>query len=479
MAARQKREKSASSEPVASPLHAEILRALRRLVAIEGSIAATARVLQIIAPSLELDRRELSRWLQRGIPKGALSGDREAGILFALVARLKRYDVDQPARDARDRKIAESRAADEILRTFRNKRERQRLVGELRGWCRRHDEVARLRGIRQSGVQRFADELGVRAELLRQAIRPGRESMSVKLFQAFRRFLDREAEQAVEDEIDRSKMDELMELARVPASTKRRVQRRRRRRENGRVVTRVVWVEEEEQEPVIPKIAAGSWEFSGEGTHGRRWGYPMGKYLLPRIHPSGNDAWKTIEGFVRFALRVPGLEPAWRYPEWNVYALGSELGDSEVGSKKQYRELGHEDARRFVVSEAYSGGNRRPPRARERSISTPKGTSWSKVRLGAPVSSEPQGFLQHVGEGLETMNVIFLHGGIAWNFRRRTEDEKKRIEKARKENADLQDVLEKVRSRKIVEKKKKAKRVHRKKVLAGVLARRAERKRRP
>ena len=458
MAARQKREKKPASESVASPLHAEILRALRRLVAIEGSIAATARVLQIIAPSLELDRRELSRWLQRGIPKGALSGDREAGILFALVARLKRYDVDQPARDARDRKIQESRAAEEILRTFRTKRERERLIGELRGWCRRHDEVARFRGLRQSGVQRFADELGVRAELLRQAIRPGRESMSVKLFQAFRRFLDREAEQAVEDEIDRAKMDELMELARVPSTIIIDVQRRRR--------GKTVWVKEERQEEVTPKVPSGSWEFSGEGTHGWRWGMKLEKYLLPRLHPSGKDGWKTVEDFVRFALGVPGLEPAWRYPEWNVYALASELGDNAVGSKSaEYRYLGgHEDARRFVVSEAYSGGNRRPPRARERSISSRK------------TETERQGFIQHVGEGLDGSNVIFLHGGIAWNFRRRTEDEKKRIEKARKENVDLQDLLEKVRSRKIVEKKKKAKRVHRKKVLAGVLARRAEKK---
>ena len=466
MAARQKREKRPATEPIANPLHAEILRALARLVAIEGSISATARVLQIIAPSLELGRRELSRWLQRGIPPGALAGDREAALLFAILARLKRHDSDQPARDARDRKIAESKVAAEILRTFRHKRERKRLVDLLRGWCRRHDEVARFRGLRESGVQRFASELGVRAELLRAALRPGEESMSVKLFQAFRRFEQREAEQAEEDEIDRAKMDELMALASVPAERRIRVQRWRRVRDGDRFVRRKVWVWVVRQEQVTPKVPNGSWQFSGEGTHGWRWGWHIGRYLLPRLHPSGKDGWKTIEEFVRFALAVPGLEPSHRYPEWNVFVLASELGDNAVGSKSaEYRYLGHEDSRRFVVSEAYSSGNRRPPRARERAISSPK------------TETTRQGFIQHMGEGLDGSNVIFAHGGIAWNFRRRTEDEKKRIEKARKENVDLQGILEKVRGRKIAEKKKKAKKTARKKVLAAVLARRAERKR--
>lgn len=464
MAARQKREKSKPPEPIENALHAEIIKALRRLVAIEGSISATARVLRIISPSLELTRQELSRWLKRGISKGALAGDREAALLFALIARLKRYDADQPARDARDRKIAESKAADEILRTFRNKRERLRLVHLLRGWCRRHGEVARLRGLRQSGVQLFAVELGVRAELLRAAVRPGQESMSVKLFQAFRRFEEREAEQAEEDAIDREKMIELMELARVPAVTKVREQRYRRVRDGDRWVRRRVWVTVEKQEEVTPKVPGGSWDFSGEGTHGRRWGHPTNAFLLPRLHPSGNDAWKTIEGFVRFALEVPGLEPSWRYPEWNVYALASELGDNIVGSRSGiYRQLGHEDSRRFVVSEAYSGGNRRPPRARERTISSLK------------TETTRQGFIQHIAEGLAAMNVIYLHGGIAWNFRRRTEEERERIEKARKENIDLQEILAKVKTRKIAEKKTAKKKAQRKKVLAAVLARRAQR----
>lgn len=463
MAARQKREKSKPDEPIENALHAEILKALRRLVSIEGSISATARVLRIIAPSLELSRQELSRWLQRGIPARALSGDREAAVLFALVARLSRHDADQPARDARDRKIAESRAATEILQTFRSKRERLRLCNLLRAWCRRHGEVERLLGRRRSGVQIFATELGVRPELLRAAVRPGEESMSVKLFLAFQRFERRQEEQAEEDAIDRAKMDELLELASVPATTKREVTRTRRVRRGGRLVYQKVRVLEDFEEPVVPKISGGTWEFSGEGTHGRRWGHPMGVYLLPRIHPSGNDAWKTIESFARFVLSVPGLEPAWRYPEWNVYALASELGDSEVGSKKQYRELGHEDSRRFVVSEAYSGGNRRPPRARERSLSSEK------------TPTTRPGFLQHIAEGLATMNVIYLHGGIAWNFRRRTEEEKKRIDRARKENLELEQLVAKVRSRKAAEKKKKIKR---KQTLAAVLARRLERKKR-
>lgn len=465
MASRRKRSENETEQPVASPLHAEILRALRRLVSIEGSIAAVARGLGIVSPSLDLSRQELSRWLARGIPKGALEGDRQAALLFALGARLRHYDIDQPTRDARDRRIAESAAATEILRTFRQKRERKRLVDLLRGWCRRHDEVARLLGLRRSGVQQFAAELGVRAELVRQALRPGEESLSVKLFLAFRRFEERQREQAEEDEIDRAKMIELMTLAAVPAQTKRQVQRTRRRRQGGRWVYQKVWVTEEFEEPVLPKISGGSWEFSGEGTHGRRWGYPVGKFLTPRLHPSGNDAWKTIEGFVRFALAVPGLSPPSRYPEWNVYGLASELGDSEVGSKKQYRELGHPDARRFVVSEAYSGGNRRPPRARERSVSSRK-TEHSR-----------QGFLQHIAEGLATMNLIYLHGGVAWNFRRRTEDERRRIEKARRETYELEKTLEVVRAR-VAEasRKKKAKRLKRKKILAGVLARRQERK---
>ncbi len=471
MAARQKREKQTAAEPVAGTLHAEILRALRRLVAYEGSVAAAARALGVIAPSLRLSRQRLSRWLVRGLREDDLAGDRVAALLFALYTRFAQLDVDQPARDAREKKLAESRAAEEILRTFGNARQRKRWVESLRGWCRRHGEVARLRGLRQSGVQRFAAELGVRADLVREAIRPGQESLSVKLFQAFGRFVDREREQAEEDAIDRLKMEELMRLASVPETTIRRVQRTRKVRENGRVVTRKVWVNKEYMEPVIAKIPNGSWEFSGEGTHGKRWGKKIGRYLLPRLHPSGNDAWKVVEDFVRFCLEVPGLSPPERYPEWNVYALASRLGDSEVGSKQQYRDLGHPDSRRFVVDEAYSGGNRRPPRARQRTISSHE--------LDATTGTVKKGFLQRIAEGIESMDVIFLHGGIAWNFRRRMADERKRREKARQENVDLQEIIAQVRQRKLSEKKtQKKSKASRKKVLAGLLARRSERKKR-
>lgn len=468
MAARQTREKSKrSAQPVAGTVAAEVLRALRRLVAYEGSIASAARVLRTIAPSLRLSRQRLSRWLSHGLPRTALEGDALSALLFALYTRFAQLDVDQPARDARDRKLAESRAAEEILRTFGSARARKRLVETLRGWCRRHGEVAKLRGLRQSGVQRFASELGVRADLLRAAIRPGEESLSVKLFLAFEKFQAREREQAEEDAIDRAKMDELMELARVPAQTIRRVQRWRRVREGGRVVRKKVWVNKVYEEPVLAKIPNGDWEFSGEGTHGWRWGQSIGRYLLPRIHPSGRDAWKVVEDFVRFALRVPGLSPAARYPEWNVYALASRLGERDVGSKQQYRELGHPDSRRFVVDEAYGGGSRKPPRARERTISSDE--------LDGKSGARKKGFLQRMGEGIESMDVIFLHGGIAWNFRKRTIEEQQRREKARKENVDLQGVLEKVRTRQIVAKKKKAKR---KQTLAAVMARRAERAKR-
>jgi len=462
VAARQKRE-NAPSDPVTNALHAEIVSALRRLVAIEGSIAATARVLQIIAPSLELKRQELSRWLQRGsIPAGALKGDRQQALLFAIVARLKRYDTDQPARDARDRKIKESEAAREILQTFRQKKERKRFIETLRGWCRRHGEVAQLRGIRQSGVQRFADELGVRAALLREALRPGEESVSVKLFLAFRRFEQREREQAEEDAIDRAKMDVLLQLTSVPKVVIRK----------GKII----------HEPVPAKIVTGDAEFSGQGTFGWRWTKKFSTYLLPRLHPSGKDAWKVVEDFVRFALEAPGLLPAERYPEWNVYALGSRLGENEVGSKQEHRRIeGNDDSRRFVVNEAYSSGNRRPPRARQRAISS--------VELDEKTGSKKLGFVQRIAEGIESLDVIYLHGGVVWNFRRRTPEEQQRRDKAWKESQELEKgsgvwgsgfgpEKSKKKSRKKTAKKTTAQRARdRKKVLRAVLARREERKR--
>jgi len=101
-----------------------------------------------------------------GIPTRVLEGESLLRLLFVLYTRFAQLDVDEPAREKREKKIQQSKAAEQVLRTFRNKRERLRLIGQLRGWCRRHGEVARLRGLKKSGVQRFADVLGVRADLL-------------------------------------------------------------------------------------------------------------------------------------------------------------------------------------------------------------------------------------------------------------------------------------------------------------------------
>lgn len=468
MAARRETSSEEPTEPVAGSLAAELLRALTRLVEYEGSVAAVARIIGV-------PRQRLRRWFERGvIPPAVLADEKELHrLLWAVYARLAVLDRDQPAQEARDRRMAKNRAAKELLRRFGNARERQRLMNALRGWVKRHDEVARLRGLRESGVQRFASELGVRSELVRSCLQPG-GAPSVKLFQAFEEFLAREAAQAEEDEIRRRKMDELMALASVPAQVKRRVQRTRRVKVGGRTERRTVWVDEEFELPVIPKVAQGNWDFSGEGTAGRRWGLPTKQYLVPRLHPSGKDGWAVVEKIVRFALKVPGLTPPTRYPEWNVFALASVYGEEHDGSGQQYRELGtEEDNRQFSVYEAYSGGNRRPPRARERTISSEE-----------PDPKNPgvmrKGFVQRIGEALDGTNLVFLHGAIAWNFRRRTEEEKKRIEKARKTERDFQKTLVEIQARVAeAERKKKAakqRRAARKQTLEAVLARRAQKK---
>lgn len=457
------------AEPVAGTLEAELLKALRRLLAYEGSIAAVARIIGI-------PRQRLSRWYASArIPREVLADDAVLQrILWNVYARFAVLDRDQPAREARDRQMAKNAAAEELLRRFGNARERKKLLSDLRGWVKRHGEVARLRGLRESGVVRFAAELGVRADLVRQALAPGRESPSVKLFQAYEEFLAREREQAIEDELRRRKMDRLMDLARVPKKVKRQVQRWRKVREGGRLVRRRVMVWEDFEEPVLPKVPPGNWDFSGEGTAGRRWGYPVGKYLLPRLHPSGKDGWAVVEAMVRFALAVPGLTPAARYPEWKVDAIASAYGENHDGSGQQYRQLGDErENREFTVSEVYSGGNRRGPRARERTIS-------SEEVIDAEKGVVKRGMVQRIGDALDGDNVIFVHGAIAWNFRRRTEEERRRIEKKRREDRDFQKTLAEIAARveaaSKAKKAKRARRAARKKTLAAVLAHRAAKK---
>lgn len=441
---------------------------MRRLVAYEGSISAAAKILRTISPSLRLSRQRLTRWLERGVPSEVLEGDFLAALLFALYTRFAQLDVDQPTRDARQERFKRNEAAAEVLRTYGNKRERERLLGDIAGWVKRHGQVGRLRGLRKSGAVLFAEELRVRVDLLRTTLRD--ETMSVKLFQAFKAFERREEEQAGEDEIAVQKMDELMRRAAIEEVTVTRERRRRRVQDGGRTVTRNVWVEVEHAEPVIPKIPSGSWDFSGEGTHGRRWGKKVGQYLLPRLHPSGKDGWAVVEQIVRFAEGVPGLSPPERFPVWNVYALASELGDElSEGSKKQYRDLDHEDDRRFVVNEAYSGGSRWGRRARERTISS--------LEPDPKTGVVKKGFVQHIGGALDGTSVLYLHGAIAWNFRYRTEAEQKRREKIRQEKVELQKIVDRVRARVSEEsKQKKAKRVKRKKVLAAVMASRNQRK---
>jgi len=485
LASRRKNEdERATEEPVDGTLAAEVLRALRRLLAYEGSISATARVLRTISPSLRLSRQRLTRWLERGIPSESLEGDALGALLFALYTRFAQLDVNQPARDARELKMRRNREAIELLETYGNRRERERLLGGIRGWVRRHEQVAKFRRewkegskwVRKSGARVFAEELGVRVDLLKATLRDG--TVSVKLFQKYREFEAREAEQAVEDAIDARKMAELMALASVPEKTVVSVKRRRKVWEDGREVTRDVWVDEERQEPVIPKIPNGSWDFTGEGTHGRRWGKKIGQYLLPRIHPSGKDGWAVVERIVEFALAVPGLSPPERFPVWNVYALASELGDElSGGSKKQYRDLDHEDGRRFVVDEAYSGGSRKGARARERTL-------WNR-EPDPKTGSIKKGFVQHIGEALDGTSVLYVHGAIAWNFRYRDLAEQERREKIRKEKVDLQKVIDRVRARVSAEAKAKAvereklakKKAKRNQTLAALMARRAEKQR--
>src|SRR4029077_1482243 len=169
-------------------------------------------------------------------------------------------------------------------------------------------------------------------------------------------------------------------------------------------------------------------------------------------------------------------------PEWNVYALGSRLGEKEVGSKQEHRRIeGNDDSRRFVVNEAYSSGNRRPPRARQRAISS--------VELDEKTGSKKLGFVQRIAEGIESLDVIYLHGGVVWNFRRRTAEEQQRRDKAWKESQELEKGSgvwgsgfgpdkSKKKSRKKTAKKTTAQRARdRNKVLRAVLARREERKR--
>lgn len=355
-------------------------------------------------------------------------------LLGVLYAQFARHDVDAPTRQRRERKIERTRMARELVEYVAQPEERKKLVESIRGWCNRYQQIADVRKLRQSGVQKFSGilsaalsslgETGLSVDTVRRALGGG--ATSVRLFAAYREFERQEKVRRAIDAEEREKMEELIELARVP---KEIVVGHETRTQNGRR-RRVPIIR---HEPVVANV--GESGAFGDATEGYRWEKKVELFLLPRVDPSGRDGWAVVEAMATFARSAPGLLPRAKYPEWMVYALCSELVEESKplheGSKRTFRpDLDHEDARRFIVNEAYSSGLCRGKDERE--LRRCKGRDKAVDR-----------FIVHIGKGIDSPNVIFVHGVIAWNFRRRSVGELAVIEEAK----EAQNIIDRVRRR--------------------------------
>ena len=373
-------------------------------------------------------------------------------LLTVVYAQLARWNVNRPKREQRELRIARSEQAGEILRLTGDRQELARFVRELRRWVERHRQIAEFRSLKHSGLVVFAEQLGVSARLLREGLDG---SPGPKLWVAFQEFLVVLDGQADKDAIDRGTIAEFLELGSVYEEKVYLVERMNRR--TGRMEKkRVVRVE-----PRPSQIRTETYVFGGDGTSGRQWTQQVGRFAMPTVDPSGKDAWGLIEKMVAF---VRAVEPmSWRrYPHWVTKAVFSMLTDREdrmgrKGSIKksdpQFRKVEHPKSAQFVVNNAHSSGEFHGAHARERSI---------------------RRFIERAGEALDSSDLVFVQGVVAWQFRYRGKEEQRAREETREVNRDLAEKRDRrLRDQRLAKKRAQRKRS---KVLVGVLERRQQRK---
>lgn len=370
-----------------SPDERAILLALARLVGMEGSVAAVAR-------AIGFRRARVARWLAAGRLPPELLADRRGidQLLSVLYTLLARWDVDEPRREARDRRLKRSKDAGEIVRLVANTSERKRFFSELCAWVRRFDEIARFRRLKKTGATLFAAELGMRPSVIRAAVE--KQEVGPKLYVAYRDYQNLLSRQQHQDERDQDVFLELMTLAEAHQT--------RTGSMYGGEEPRPVYVKNEDH------------RFGGDGTAGWQWKHRIHAFALPTVDPSGKDAWALVQEMAAFVRGITPLDRR-QYPEWIVLANASVLMRDDVfghrrpkmkSGKDTIRMLGPQESNAFVIQAVHSSGacvgSQRGVEARERAV---------------------RAFIGRMGETLDGSYLMFIQGVVGWQFRRRTAKE--------------------------------------------------------
>lgn len=406
------------------------LFALRRLELLEGGRdKAALRLLgefrrQPGHPLAGESSESIERWFgSRGIPEKILGDPVALAFVFTDVSALvTRHDADERARERRRQVLAHTG----LLDPSELEAQHDRSVLEV---PRRLDEVRALERLKKMGegllareaeyrqrprslAAAVADELGVPLRTVRRWFDEGRISGA-----GYRRFRQHERQKKAseaQDKRDRKVFQQLMTAGRKPFVVKK-VGERYWDRKKAKWVTPRKTVEA----PQVPVFRASEGYYGGDMTSGYRWNMPVRDYLTPA----------SLGKMVRMVreLSKTGFRKRMRrkLPEWAVFivisALYSEHGDRghpvEARSGSGYRYGAHvredlaavfEEAKRFVVKEAYTSGN------------------WSTLEA-ALAEFERRMWLE-----IQSEDLTWVHGLVVWNFRRRTAEEWASIVEARR-----------------------------------------------
>ncbi len=363
------------------------------------------------AEIIKITSSQIKRWLVRGYPRVFVENtDVFTEWMTMLYTLLSRWDTDTKQQSRRDT----------ILRiAAREATEKKAAASRIKEWIEYLEEVAIAEGRKERGPRLLAEKLGVTVGQVRGWQR--RREITGKGLRLFLRFEEREKHGQAAAERDKRDMRQLMSLGRKKKT--KRVEKERRTRGGG--AKRVMG---EVEEPRTPSVKTTDGYFGGEETSGWRWSMKVAEYL----------SWTVVEQMVDFARRV---RPMREGNEWRITALCSELILDQPNGKQNNPKYGtatrediadeHERGGSFVVSEPYSGD------------------AWHTRQKAI------DGFVKRMRDGIKSGNLIFVHGVVVWNYRRRSEAEKR----SRVEARELAGQIQKRRSERleIVKRQKKLK----------------------
>lgn len=368
------------------------------------------RALQLRAPSLWITSVVLAPdwqgrfrgWIRRGLPDELFEDEPSLGEFITLVyGRLSFWDEPEQ-RGARLKRLAYTGLLDkkdlrrdepqEYLQELDTK-EPAALGAWLKGWIERETAHRKACGEKKFDV---ASELAVELGIAGKAVRSWARRQKVP--REFYRMIDQrrrwDAHEKMLTEGDRVLFLELMELARKPA--KYQEKRTVRKRRNGQIIETVETVELDE--PVTPTFRSSSALWQGDAVSGWRWGLRIGEFLSPAV----------VLRMLHFARSVKPTLPR-KMPFWRVTAIGSWLNrgrgkkspyrGGHIGSGKKVRkdlsESHPHDGNNFVVEEGYTSG------------------AYTSRSFAI------EQFRKRMCAGLEQKDLIYIHGVIVYNFRKR------------------------------------------------------------